>query len=50
VVLETRATTEFPSAGDVLTIGFVAASQLAAVAAWAVFTAWMLINLLRWLG
>jgi hypothetical protein len=50
VVLEARATTELPSAGDVLRIGFVAAGQLAAIAAWAAFTAWMLINLLRWLG
>ena len=49
-MLGTRATTEVPSVGDVLRIGVVAASQLAAVAAWAVFTAWMLINLLSWLG
>ena len=49
-MLETRATTELPTTGDVLRIGVVAVSQLAAVAVWAVLIVWMLVSALRWLG
>jgi hypothetical protein len=49
-VLETRTTTDLPSAADVLRVSVVVATQVVAIVSWAILTVWMLLSLLRWMG